>query len=124
MIIIYVSTLSIGETRHHNAKEMCDRARILRISINMGHSERRKTTALASVNMALLRILHPDETPVHVERTGETEMEDMWRFARQAEGLLVVGACQRSRHRSSLGIWLWPMETRGASSVAGTAGAF
>jgi len=56
---------------------MCDRARVLRISTNMGHIERRKTTALASVNMALLRILHPDETPVHVERVGETEMEDM-----------------------------------------------
>src|SRR5262249_13340061 len=102
---------------------MCDRVRVLRISTNMGHSERRRTTSLESVNMAVLRSLHADETPVHVERTGETETEGMWRFARQAEGLLVVGACQRSRHRSSLGIWLWPIETRGASSVAGTAGA-
>src|SRR5262245_4452998 len=48
-----------------NARGMRNRARVLRINTNMGRSERRKTTALASVNTALLRILHPEELLVH-----------------------------------------------------------
>ena len=52
------------------------RARGLRTSTDTGHSERRKKTALASVNAAVLRILRPDEITVQVERAGEAALEE------------------------------------------------
>ena len=58
------------------ARRMRARARGLRTSTDTGHSERRKKTALASVNTAVLRILRPDEITVQVERAGEAALEE------------------------------------------------
>ena len=83
---------------------------VLELSTDTERSERRKKTALASVNTAVLRILRPDEITVQVERAGEAALEERWRRVGQEEGLAVVVVCYRSRHRSRVGIWLWPTE--------------
>src|SRR5215831_15223893 len=64
-----------------NASGVRDTARVLRISTDTVLSElKKKEAALESVNTALLRILHPDEVTVAIERAGEAEMDEMWSF--------------------------------------------
>jgi IS1 family transposase len=75
-----------------NASGVRDTARVLRISTDTVLSElKKKEAALESVNTALLRILHPDEVTVAIERAGEAEMDEMWSF---------VGSKKDQR-------WLW-----------------
>jgi len=75
-----------------NASGVRDTARVLRISTDTVLSElKKKEAALESVNTALLRILHPDEVTVAIERAGEAEMDEMWSF---------VGRKKEQR-------WLW-----------------
>ena len=64
-----------------NASGVRDTARVLRISTDTVLSElKKKEAALESVNTALLRIRHPDEVTVAIERAGEAEMDEMWSF--------------------------------------------
>jgi hypothetical protein len=58
-----------------------DTARVLPLRPNTVLQElRKKEAALASVNTAVGRTLHPTETPVDIERAGEAAMDEMWRF--------------------------------------------
>ena len=64
-----------------NASGVRDTARVLRISTDTVLSElKKKEAALETVTTALLRILHPDEVTVAIERAGEAEMDEMWSF--------------------------------------------
>jgi insertion element IS1 protein InsB len=64
-----------------NASGVRDTARVLRISTDTVLSElKKKEAALESVNTALLRIRHPDEVTVAIERAGEAEIDEMWSF--------------------------------------------
>jgi hypothetical protein len=67
--------------RSLHASGVRDTARVLRISPDTVLNElKKKETALESVNTALLRTLNPDDITVHIERTGEAEMEAMGSF--------------------------------------------
>ncbi len=64
-----------------HASGVRDTARSLPICPNTVLRElRKKETALASVNTALLRTLNPEEVAWDLERAGEAEMEEMWSF--------------------------------------------
>ena len=64
-----------------NASGIRDTARVLRIRMDTVLRELRKQEeALKSVNVSLLRTLHPDEVHVDIERAGEAEMDEMWSF--------------------------------------------
>src|SRR5918911_885769 len=64
-----------------NASGVRDTARVLRISTDTVLNElKKKEAALASVNTALLHTINPDDMAVHIERTGEAEMDEMWSF--------------------------------------------
>ena len=64
-----------------NASGIRDTARVLRISTDTVLRElRKKEEALESVNSVLLRTLNPDEVHVDIERAGEAEMDEIWRF--------------------------------------------
>ena len=64
-----------------NASGVRDTARSLHICPNNVLRElKKKAIALASVNTALLRTLHPNEVAWDLERAGEAEMDEMWSF--------------------------------------------
>jgi len=67
--------------RSLNASGMRETARVLRISTDTVLSElKKKEDALQSVHTALRRTLHPAAVAVDIERAGEAEMDEMWRF--------------------------------------------
>jgi insertion element IS1 protein InsB len=85
-----------------NANGVRDTARVLRISINTVLSElKKREAALESVNTTLLRTVNPEDIAVHIERSGEAEVDDMWS---------VVGKKQAQR-------WLWHAIDHGTGAV-------
>src|SRR5438067_1702168 len=60
---------------------MCDTARVVRFRTDtVRRALRKKAAALASVNTALLRTLHPDAVAWTMERAGAAAVEALWSF--------------------------------------------
>jgi len=64
-----------------HASGVRDTARVLPISTDTVLSELKKKEAVReSVHTVLLRTINLDDIAVHIERAGEAEMDEMWRF--------------------------------------------